>query len=159
MKKAKTTRYRSVAIALDHPLAQDSGNGYGKVYEHRLVLFDKIGPWDHECYWCKKSIRWGNDCDADVIVVDHLDGNEWNNTPENLVPSCRRCNIQRSIRPDFLTHCPKGHEYAVVGIYMRPNGVERNGRACKACMKERNDKRGEIDKERRRLARMSRRQI
>ena len=156
MKKADTTLYRSVSVPIDHPLAQDSGNGYGKAYEHRLVLFNKIGPNIHECHWCGKTVQWAKNCKSDSLVVDHLDSNEWNNTPENLVPSCRRCNIQRSIRSDFLTHCPKGHEYTVVGIYIRPNGAEKSGRACNACRKERDDKRNAINKEKRRIARIQR---
>lgn len=153
MKNPKTTRYRSVAVSLDHPLAQDSGNGYGKIYEHRLVLFDKIGPLDHECHWCGKWLCWSNDCGSDSIVVDHLDSNEWNNDQDNLVPSCRRCNIQRSIRPDFLTHCPKGHDYSIVGIYIRLDG---GGRVCRGCAKARDDKRNEANKEKRRNTRIQR---
>lgn len=156
MKEAKTTRYRSVSVSLDHPLAQDCGGGYGKVYEHRLVLFNKIGPDKHQCHWCKEWLQWTVDCSAGSIVVDHLDDNEWNNSPDNLVPSCRRCNIQRSIRPDFLTHCPKGHDYSVVGIYIRLDG---DGRVCKGCAKERNDKRNAADKERRAVARAQRRRL
>ena len=154
MKKADTTRYRSISISLDHPLAQDAGNGRGKVYEHRLVLFNKIGPWNHQCNWCGKLLEWSNDCNTNSIVVDHLDGNEWNNAPENLVPSCRRCNIQRSIRSDFLTHCPKGHDYNTVGLYIRLDG---GGRVCKGCAKERDDKRNAANKEKRRVARLQRR--
>ncbi len=136
MKSAKTTRYRSVGVSFDHPLSQgvsDCGR-YGKVYEHRLVLFNKVGPGNQECYWCKKQVFWMKEVHSNAIVADHLDGNEWNNTPENLVVSCRRCNIQRSIRSDFLTHCPKGHIYSVVGLYIRLDG---GGRMCKGCNRER----------------------
>lgn len=155
MKEAKTTRYRTVAISLDHPLAQDSGNGYGKVYEHRLVLFNKIGPSSHKCYWCEKPIKWV-ESGSDAIVADHLDEDGWNNSPDNIVVSCRRCNIQRSIRPDFLTHCPKGHDYNIVGIYIRLDG---GGRVCKGCSKERDDKRNAVSKEKRRIARLQRKHL
>lgn len=120
-------------MPLSHPLAQHCGKGYGKVYEHRLALFNKIGPGEHQCHWCSKLIYWRKDCRADAIVVDHLDENKWNNKPDNLVPSCRRCNAQRSIRADFLTHCPKGHEYLVVGVYIRKDG---DGRQCMECNRE-----------------------
>ena len=156
MKEANSTRYRSVAVSSDHPLAQDGGNGYWKIYEHRLVLFDKIGPWDHLCHWCNRLLQWSINTDSDSIVVDHLDGNEWNNAPDNLVPSCRRCNVQRSIRPDFLTCCPKGHEYAIVGLYIRLDG---GGRVCKGCMKERDDRRNAVSKEKRAIAKMKRKQL
>lgn len=137
MKEANTTRYRSVAVPADHPLATDAGKGYGKTYEHRLVLFNKIGNGIHNCNWCGKSLLWMVK-GGSAIVVDHLDGDEWNNSSDNLVPSCRRCNIQRSIRSNFLTHCPKGHVYDIVGLYVRLDG---GGRMCRGCMKEAQNRR------------------
>lgn len=77
-----------------HPLAQQSG----WVYEHRLVLLDKIGPGEHPCHWCGTTVSWDRSYpqDADGLVVDHLDEDRGNNDPENLVPSCSVCNFQRS---------------------------------------------------------------
>lgn len=139
MKTAKTTRYRSVSVSPDHPLSQSISRcgRYSKVYKHRLILFEKIGNGQHDCHWCKKQIYWGRK-GGDIIIADHLDGNEWNNDLGNLVPSCRRCNLARATRPDFLTHCPKGHEYTEENSYYRPDG---DGKMCKTCCRERQRKR------------------
>lgn len=137
MKKAVTTRYRSVAVDPDHPLSQEVSKcgRYGKVYEHRLVLYNKIGDGKHQCNWCKKTLSWDGEEEA-RIVADHLDGNEWNNTPNNLVPSCWRCNFARATRPDFLTHCEHGHEWTEENTYIRLDGT---GRQCKECGRRRSN--------------------
>ena len=137
MKPRKTTTYLCRAVPVDHPLAHTATNGYAKAYEHRLVLFEKIGDGEHTCHWCNKAIYWSGP-KSRKIVADHLDGNEWNNSPDNLVSSCWRCNFARVKRPDFLTHCPKGHEYTEENSYYRPDG---DGRMCRTCCKERQRKR------------------
>lgn len=71
----------------DHPLS----NKAGVVAEHRKVLFDKIGPGPHPCHWCENALDW-----ASGLCVDHLDDQTGNNHPDNLVPSCLRCNWGRS---------------------------------------------------------------
>lgn len=72
-----------------HPLADEDG----KVYEHRKVLYDKIGPGPHECHWgCGKLLDWGG---VEGVCVDHLDGDKENNSEKNLVPSCLPCNWSR----------------------------------------------------------------
>lgn len=135
VKKAKTTKYRSVAIASDHPLCQKPQGGYGKAYEHRVVLYEKIGEGIHECHWCEKEVSWFGDS---RLVADHLDGDRWNNASSNLVASCWRCNMLRNNRPDFLTHCVNGHEFTESNIYYRPDG---EGRMCRLCCKARERKR------------------
>jgi hypothetical protein len=70
-----------------HPLASLLGH----VPEHRKNLYDTIGPGEHKCWWCGKTVVWAGD-DKTRINVDHLDGVKHNNTPENLVPACMRCN-------------------------------------------------------------------
>jgi hypothetical protein len=79
-----------------HPLASRNG----KVYEHRLVLYDKVGPSPQSCHWCGKRIVWlvadpiwPND--PRLIFADHLDRDTANNDPDNLVPVCFNCNIAR----------------------------------------------------------------
>lgn len=77
-----------------HPLAKKNGT----VHVHRLVLWEKLGceslDCEHECHWCGKLLVWGG---HKGICVDHVDEDPTNNDPENLVPSCNRCNTGRRI--------------------------------------------------------------
>lgn len=79
----------------NHPLTTSQG----LLYEHREVLYNKIGPGPHECHWnyltgCgNTALEWGG---QRGIVADHLDDDKQNNDPENLVPSCQNCNWNRS---------------------------------------------------------------
>ena len=72
----------------DHPLA----SRHGELLEHRAVLYAKIGPGPHPCHWCGKQREWGG---PGGIHADHLDTDRQNNDPENLVPSCKKCNGDR----------------------------------------------------------------
>ncbi len=76
-----------------HPLAVSGGT----VYEHRLVLWEKLGcetlECEHECHWCSVTLTWGG---TSGIHVDHLDEDRQNNEAVNLVPSCGICNRSRS---------------------------------------------------------------
>lgn len=83
-------RYRRVHIA-GHPLA-DASNG---VWEHRAVLYDKIGLGPHPCHWCGTPVDWVARDQPDALQVDHLNNDGGDNRPENLVPSCRPCNVGR----------------------------------------------------------------
>lgn len=81
--------YRNLTTQYGHPLANSSG----VVSEHRRALYDKIGPGLHPCHWgCGKVLEWGGILG---ICVDHLDDDKVNNDPDNLVPSCLVCNMQR----------------------------------------------------------------
>ena len=81
----------------DHPLAIG-----GIVGEHRVVLYEKIGPGTHSCNWCGTPVTWMVGKIADVhkrgkkLCADHVDRNTQNNAPENLVPACGACNTTRS---------------------------------------------------------------
>ena len=92
-------RYRTVP-AKGHPLAHANG----RAYEHRVVLYDLIGPGTHECFWCGVMVEWGPKGSPDELQPDHLNNDGGDNRPENLVPSCRRCNTTRAIqgRSDVL---------------------------------------------------------
>lgn len=84
-------RYRS-AYMPSHPLAMTSG----KVYVHRMVLYDAIGPGTHSCHWCSTRVVWETlEGDPVRLHVDHLNRQRDDNRPENLVPSCKRCNVTR----------------------------------------------------------------
>lgn len=82
-----------VRTGIVHPLT-GSGDLSGRVFEHRLVLWEKLGceslDCQHECHWCGKPLTWT------TIKADHVDEDKTNNDPENLVPSCNGCNITRS---------------------------------------------------------------
>ena len=116
-------KYKSLRMK-DHPLA----NRDGVVQEHRIILYDKIGPGTHRCHWCKVKIKWapGKGPRRGAIVTDHLDNNGKNNKPKNLVPSCNSCNMWRSkkIQPEesFIT---------------LPSGIRSRTeiRYCKVCVK------------------------
>lgn len=83
-------RYR-MRYAAGHPLADK----YGRVYEHRMVLFDEIGPGPHRCHWCEAQLDWLPKGDPHCLMVDHLNADGGDNRPENLVPSCVACNTAR----------------------------------------------------------------
>lgn len=78
-------------VGYEHPVANPSGI----TQYHRVVLFDKIGPGEHKCYWgCGRVLSWEKKYpqSLDALVVDHLNGVRDDNRPENLVPSCAPCN-------------------------------------------------------------------
>jgi len=77
---------------MDHPLTHSGGS----VYEHRKVVFDKVGVGPHPCYWCGKILEWSD------IVVDHLNEVKDDNRFENLVISCNPCNRARGGMLDFI---------------------------------------------------------
>src|SRR5690606_29961346 len=79
-----------------HPLSTPSG----KIPVHRIVLYEKIGPGPHTCHHCGTEINWmpGHRTQPGALTVDHLNGDTTDNSPENLVPSCHRCNFMRTDR-------------------------------------------------------------
>jgi hypothetical protein len=124
-----------VIPAHGHPVAFRSGDAF----EHRVVLFDAIGPGEHPCNWCGKTITWGVDLQA-----DHVDHDTVNNDRGNLVPSCARCNVQRNGRWTGRkpSHCTHGHEFTPENTYVSPTTGTRQCRTCararKADYKKRN---------------------
>lgn len=98
--RAKASRMTPAGYLLvdarNHPLA----NGDGYAYEHRLVLYERIGPGWHPCHWCATPITWDvrRTGEAGCLTVDHLDTGRSNNVSENLVPSCIQCNSARKAK-------------------------------------------------------------
>lgn len=94
-------RTRRTLAANGYILASRRGHpveGGGSVaYEHRVVLFDEIGPGVHACRWCGREVDWAKSYPTDPagLVVDHLNGVKTDNRPDNLAPSCGRCNLAR----------------------------------------------------------------
>jgi hypothetical protein len=125
--------YRYVTCA-GHPLADKRG----RLYEHRRVLFDSIGAGPHSCHWCNRPVAWKRHKGCTRLVVDHLNDDKLDNRPENLVPSCTRCNGDRGRRPDLLTHCERGHEWTSASTYIRP---DNGSRQCRICARENDQKR------------------
>lgn len=104
-----------------HPLSTKNGS----IFEHRMVLYDAIGPGTHLCHWCGKQVTWHVRQQSGVysgdLVVDHLDGNTVNNALTNLVPSCTQCNIRRN-----STHTIQQAEQYV----LRPSGSKARASEC-----------------------------
>ncbi|MGH2371846.1 MAG: hypothetical protein ACRDI2_27045 [Chloroflexota bacterium] len=75
---------------------------HGRVATHRYVLYEKIGAGPHACHWCGDEVDWtkggnGPGCPGGALAADHLDGDQRNNDPENLVPACNACNTLRGL--------------------------------------------------------------
>ncbi len=87
--KTKGPRMRT---AKGHPIAPPSGI----VSISRLTLHEKIGPGEHPCHWCGNTVAWKLGMVDGALIADHLDWNQSNNSPENLVPSCHPCNAHRT---------------------------------------------------------------
>ena len=112
-----------------HPLAPPSG----VVAECRLVLFDKIGAGPHACHWCGTEVDWrpGEGISEGALIADHLDWNQQNNSPDNLVPSCHICNSHRTREGD-RRRIIDGELYVV-----NPNGTRHRAveKPCEFCGK------------------------
>jgi hypothetical protein len=100
---------------------------------HRKVLYDKIGPGTHSCYYCNVEITWFVN-----LECDHKDHDKLNNDPDNLVPCCVGCN--RTRWNTEKTECPNNH-----GPYDKQY---KNGwRYCSKCKAEKEKRRRKRIKE------------
>jgi 5-methylcytosine-specific restriction endonuclease McrA len=76
----------------DHPISPIGG----KVFRHRVIVYDLIGPGWHSCTHCGVDVTWDAHCpEPQALVVDHMDWNRSNNGLSNLVISCQPCNLKR----------------------------------------------------------------
>lgn len=128
MGKPLTVAKYMTATRPDHPTAHADG----RVRVHRAVLYDKVGPGADSCHWCGAVISWFA-VGGGELVADHVDGDTWNNDPENLVPSCIACNGTR--RLSERTHCSRGHEFTPENTYWRKD--RRATRQCRECVRRR----------------------
>lgn len=122
--------YRTIPMSTNHPL-RPPGSSY--IYEHRLVLWNKIGPGPHPCYHgCGRMIDWipGAGARRGSLVVDHLDNSTQNNDPANLVPSCNPCNQGRKVRK---SHVRDDEVFVTIPTGTRTRAVERT---CLNCGKQ-----------------------
>jgi len=71
-----------------HPLAMKNG----RVYVHRMVLYDEVEGSRLPCFWCGAPLEWKVN-----LHVDHRNHDRHNNSPTNLVPSCNSCNAGRML--------------------------------------------------------------
>ena len=125
-----------------HPAASPGGS----VGEHRLVLYEKIGPGMHTCHWCGVPVTWGSRSKvlhAQRLVADHVDDVRHNNDPDNLVPACLACNstrvgrqvARRVLRSEVYTSAAHGPPWMQLVLECGHTVVRRKHRAKRAwCM-------------------------
>jgi len=124
---AVTAEYLQVQ-AIGHPLVGKNG----VIRIHRKVLFEKVGPGDQACHWCGVPLAWFPKPGVERLLTDHVDGDKWNNDPDNLVPTCNRCNVTRmTTGPDFLNKCVAGHPRTPENTYNPPNVFNPQCRTCR----------------------------
>lgn len=78
--------YKQRVFKRGHPLASKKD---GSIRKSRFVLYEKLNGVAGKCNWCGIVLSWKTLC------ADHLDGKIMNDTPSNLVASCRGCNANR----------------------------------------------------------------
>ena len=115
--------YRNRGVSRDHPLSE----GRNAIREHRLVLWDRVGPGAHPCHYCGTLVEWRVGVHAwhGALVAEHLDRNTANNDPSNIVVACQPCNIRNQARTvtddeDFVMTSDGNRRRAIKHICARP---------------------------------------
>jgi len=111
----------------DHPIAPPSG----VVAISRLVLYDKLGPGGHPCHWCGRTVTWraaGGLAAPNNLLADHLDWDNSNNHPDNIVASCNTCNAHRTRRGN--RRLLGEEELTVMWSGTKTRAIERTCEAC-----------------------------
>lgn len=119
-----------VIKAHGHPMA----NTQGGALEHRVRLYDVLGPGDQPCHWCGLRLAWLSLDRRVKLCIDHLDNDKTNNDPTNLVPCCYACNTRRgSIEREHLRlpACRRGHPFTPENEYWY-----RGSRTCRRCKRD-----------------------
>ena len=118
------TDYKRVSLPKGHPLLP---NGSHSVPEHRLLLWDLIGPGAHPCHYCGVKVEWrpNSRTATGSLTVDHQDRNPLNNAPENLVPSCQSCNSKNQAKAVL-----DNENYRLNSLGNRIRGERRNCGYC-----------------------------
>jgi len=102
-KSGKKNSTRKCIRVPGHPLASPKD---GRILEYRYILYEAIGPGVHKCHWCPNEVEWvlrvGSGSSVGELVVDHLDGDMHNNSPENLVVSCNNYNTLRGLMMSWM---------------------------------------------------------
>jgi hypothetical protein len=121
-KRKKNIEHRTERIPA-HPVAPPSGI----VSISRRVLYDKIGPGQHLCHWCKKTVQWmvGIGLHKNALIVDHLNHDATDDSPENLVPSCDSCNKRRTRKGEFRPIIKDDELFVIAKNGNRTRAVER----------------------------------
>lgn len=154
--KSRPGRYL-LKRAVGHPLASINQ----LVSVHRAILYEKLGPGEHPCFHCGKTLRWyrgfDNQKKDDALHVDHLNHQTHDNCRENLVPCCRNCNQKRSRRAikegeptvelsngrlirAVVRQCLNcGESFNIPPAMLKPRAGKNRGRYCsRTCMYNRN---------------------
>jgi len=109
----------------EHPLSKK--RGAATEYEHRVVFYNKHGEGPFKCHWCGMPLSW----DDKEMTIDHLNSIRNDNSAENLVPSCGRCNSKRGEGKMAITMRKRGRiikaqgESMCLGEWARRLGVSR----------------------------------
>lgn len=102
----------------DHPLS----NNHGRVFEHRLIMFEKLGGDDQCCEWCGKRLSWTE------IIIDHLNEIKDDNRIENLVVSCNNCNRARGAFIPFVKRMTDLGFHKFIEVTTEYHHNEKSGR-------------------------------